>query len=383
MTAPVVRVTQIVFDLDGGGLETLVADMIRRFAGTSVVSSIITLGGRVGRIGATVRDLTHQYHVLRPVPIASMIAPLGLVRAIRVTRPDVVHLHSGAWFKPALAARLAGAPRVVYTEHGREHDDPALMRWLDRRASRLTDAVVAVSDRLREYLRDRVGIAPDRLITIPNGVDTARFTPGVAPDVLRAALRIPAGALVLGSVGRLEPVKAYERLVDAYARLRAEPIGPPIILVLGGEGTARPALEAQAARLGVGDGVRLPGWVRPEDAYRLMDVFALTSLSEGMSVSLLEAVASGVCPVVTDVGANAELLGPELAAQVVPAGDLEAFFAAVAATLRDPERRRRAAEVGRARVVRHFSLDAMIAGYGRLYEDLTARRSGADRRPAL
>jgi glycosyltransferase involved in cell wall biosynthesis len=378
VTIPLVRVTQVVFDLDGGGLESLVADLARRFHGTSVLVSVITLSGRVGRVGATVRDLVHQYHVLRPVRVASMIAPLGLVRAIRATRPDVVHLHSGAWFKPAFAARLAGVPGVVYTEHGREHDDPVLARWLDRRASRLTDAVVAVSDRLRTYLRDQVGIASHRLITIPNGVDTVRFAPGVSPPDLRASLGIPGGALVLGSIGRLEPVKAYDRLLDAYARIRAVPGGPVMILVLGGDGSSRAALEAQVDRLGIRDGVRLPGWMRPDDAYRLMDVFALTSLSEGMSVSLLEAMASGVCPLVMDVGANAELLGPQLSAQVVPAGDLDAFCEALAATVLDPERRRLASLAGRARVVSEFGLDAMTARYGALYHSLVARGRRAE-----
>lgn len=365
------RVTQVVFDLEGGGMESLVAELVTRFAGTSITMSVVTLSGRVGRAGAGVRGLADQYHTLRPLPGLSMVAPLGLARAIARTQPDVVHLHSGAWFKPALAARLAHVPRIIFTEHGREHYDPALLQWLDRRAARWTDLVVAVSDRLARYLRDTVGIAEARIRTIPNGVDADRFTPGPAPADLRASLGIPADARVVGSIGRFEPVKAYERLVGAYARLsRGGGAGgrAPVHLVLCGDGSQRGALERQAAALGVGTGVHLPGWTdRPADFYRLFDVFALTSISEGASVSLMEAMACGAAPVVTDVGANAEMLGPELAGQVLSGWDTDAFARVLGATLRVAGRRADAGARGRRRVVERYTLEGMVAAYERAY----------------
>src|SRR6266853_2189306 len=156
-----IRVAHIVFDLHGGGMESLVAEMAKRFARSSVAMSVITLSGRVGRVGRAVRPLVDQFHVLKPLPGISMVAPLGLVRCLRRIRPDVVHLHSGAWYKGALAARLARVPRIVYTEHGREHYDPRRARWLDRWASKWTDVVIAVSDGLRRYLEVALHIPPD------------------------------------------------------------------------------------------------------------------------------------------------------------------------------------------------------------------------------
>ena len=363
------RVTQVVFDLEGGGLETVVASLVTRFAGTPVTMSVITLSGRVGRVGAGVRELTDQYLVLRPLSGLSMVAPVDLVRAIRRTRPDVVHLHSGAWYKPALASRLARVPRVIYTEHGREHYDPPLMRLVDRTAARWTSVVAAVSDRLARYLAEVVGIDARRIRTVPNGVDADRFAPGPSPADLRASLGIPAAARVVGSIGRLERVKAYERLVEAFARLRSRGVGGvPVYLVLCGDGSERAALERQAASLGVADAVRLPGWTdRPVNFYRLFDVFALTSRSEGASVSLMEAMACGAVPVVTDVGANAELLGPELVGQVVTDGDPDALVDVLSAALREPSRRADLAARARRRVVERYTLDDMVASYERLY----------------
>ena len=366
-------VTHVVFDLHGGGMESLVAAMAHRFAATRVAMSVVTLSGRAGRVGAAIRDLLDQYHVVRPVPGVSMLLPMGLAQLLRRIRPDVVHLHSGSWYKGAVAARLAGVKRVVYTEHGREHHDPPLARWIDRLAARRTDVIVAVSDRLAEYLRTTVGVDPGRVLTIQNGVDTDAFT--VRPPVqdLRRGLQIPEDALVVGSVGRLEPVKRYDRLIEAVAMLLRQTEGEqPVYLVLCGDGSQRSALQDYAERLGVLERMRFTGWTdRPAEFYRLLDVFALTSQSEGASVSLMEAMACGVTPVVMDVGANAEILGPDLAGQVVAPGDVSAFAATLEATLCSTKR----AEMGRAarrRVVERYSLDRMIADYERLYRRLAS-----------
>ncbi len=368
MTTRPLRVTQIVFDLDGGGMETLVQSMADNWAGTDIEMSVITLSGRTGKQGESVRNRVDQFHVLELTRGLSMIAPTQLVRAIRAARPDVVHLHTGAWYKSALAARLAGVPRVVYTEHGREHYDPLLARLQDRVASRWTDAVVAVSRRLHNYMIHTVGVRADRVVTIPSGVDTTRFSPGPASAALRESLDIPDGALVLGSVGRLERVKAYERLVGAYAALRRRAPEMPLVLVLFGDGAERDTIAREADRLGVRDGVRLPGWTKsPVDGYRLLDVFAMTSRSEGMSVSLMEAMACGACPVVTNVGSNAEVLGETLARHVVPDDDADALLAALSALLESPTSRRVAGARAREAALARHGLTQMLDTYERLY----------------
>lgn len=368
------RVTNVVFDFDGGGLETLVADMAAAFRGSSVELSLVTLSGHVGRLGAATRERFHNFEVVRPLPIASMALPVGAARAIRRTRPDVVHLHTGAWFKGVRAARLAGVKRVVYTEHGREHWDPWLMRVLDRRASRRTDAVVAVSSRLAVYLARDVGVAHDKILTIHNGIDTSKFAPGVVSSDFRQSLGIPSDALVLGSVGRLEAVKSYETFLDAAKIVRAR-WPHPFVVVLFGDGSQRAMLEAHANQLGLRDVVRFCGWTeKAVEAYRAMDIFVLSSRSEGQSVSLLEAMACGVAPVVTDVGANAETLGPELRAQVVPSGQSSALADALLATLESPSRRS-ISEGARSRAVELYSRERMIERYESLYRGASSDMS--------
>jgi glycosyltransferase involved in cell wall biosynthesis len=359
------------FDFDGGGLESLVADMSRTHVRSGLSVSVVTLGGRRGRAGESVAGLLDQFHVLSPMRGVSMVLPWGVARSIRATRPHVVHLHSGAWFKGAWAARLAAAPRVVYTEHGREHRDTPASRWLDRQASRLTDAVVTVSERLERYMAAAVGVEPRRLRTIVNGVDTTRFAPAPEEPSLRSDLGIAPDGLVVGSVGRLESVKAYERLIDGVAALGGSINGRPLYVVIFGHGSRRAFLESRAAAMGLGERLRLPGWAGdPRRCYRMFDVFALTSTSEGLSVSLLEAMSCGCAPVVTDVGANRQVLGPDLAGQVVPAGDHEALVRVLGVTLGDETTRAALGNLARRRVAADYSLERMAAAYESLYREL-------------
>ena len=363
------RVTHVLFDFDGGGLETIVATMAARFAGSDIEMSVISLSGREGQLGRATRSLLVDYVYMRPMRRVSMLLPLGLARVIRRQRADVVHLHSGSWFKGALAARLAGVPRVIFTEHGREHHDPRPRRWLDKLAGLLTDRVVGVSERLSRYMIDKVGVRPKTVRTVPNGVDSGTFTPGDPAAECWKQLSISRGSIVVGSVGRLEAVKAYERLISAFAAVARLAVGKPPVLVIWGDGSERERLTAHAASLGIADSVRLPGWTEQTvEAHRCLDVFVLTSVSEGASVSLMEAMACGAVPLVMDVGANAEILGPELASCVVPAGDVQRLSAELARVLSDDDWRMAAGERARRRVEGTYSVDAMIESYRALYQ---------------
>lgn len=364
----VVRVTHVVSGLEGGGLESLVAAMARRFVGSRVTVSAVTLSGREGRVGEQIRPLLDNLMLASTTRFLSLLHPRSLARTIAATRPDIVHIHSGCWYIASRAAALAGVRRIVFTEHGREFNDPPLWRALDRRASMRTHDIVAVSDRLASYLVNTVRVKKSKVLCIPNGVDTSVFAPGGIDPHIRTKLGLPPDCMLVGSVGRLEPVKAYDRLLHAVADISRAGDGPKIACVIWGDGSERARLSSLAEQLGIRELVRLPGWTDNSAAcYRTLDVFALVSTSEGASVSLMEALATGIAPVVTDVGANAEILGPQLSGQVVPSGDQDQLRTVLLRTLNDAQMRLRAGVVGRENVVRRFSLDAMVSSYESLY----------------
>lgn len=319
---------------------------------------------------ATNLDRVATLHQVPPMSKFSLIHPAGLTSILRRIAPDIVHSHAGIWYKASLAARRARIPVVVHTEHGRRVPDPWTDRLLDNLASRWTDVTIAVSDALAKVLRRRVLHPAARLATIVNGVDVDRLTPPHDVAALRLALGIPPDQLVIGSVGRLQPIKNYLLALRALARLAPGDGSGPVLLLVG-DGIERPMLEAEANRLGVAANVCFLGW--RDDVAQVagtFDLFTLTSLNEGTSVSLLEAMSCGCCPVVTDVGGNRAALGPDLADQLVPSGDAEALASAWARLLADPALRQRLSARARARVVEYYSLRGMVDAHVRLYREL-------------
>src|SRR5947208_2054147 len=196
------RVLHMVSGLAYGGLECLVAAMVRLSDHDRFETHVLTLG----EFGAFAEGLEAfaQLHRFRTVPGLSMVWPGGLIRKIRAIAPDVVHTHSGVWYKASLAARHAGVRRLVHTDWGRLYPDAWTTRFLDGLAARRTDVVVAVSDALRRQLAETVVPDPSRIRVVVNGVDTHRFRPRAVNGSLRATLGLPAGAPVIGRIGRLD-----------------------------------------------------------------------------------------------------------------------------------------------------------------------------------
>jgi glycosyltransferase involved in cell wall biosynthesis len=280
-------------------------------------------------------------------------------------KPDVVHVHSGAWAKTARAARVAAVRRVLHTEHGMLEGERWYTPMLKRYAAYFTDHVVAVAEPIRAYLTSRVGIPADKVSVILNGVDTERFSPTVRGGELRTRLPMIKKFLI-GNFARLASIKNHALLLDAFALLRQRI--PDTTLAIVGEGELRPTLRTRISALQLEDDAHLLGEIRNvASAYRDLDLFVLSSIVEGTSLSVLEAMASGVCVVATAVGGNPDLLGHGRYGVLVPPGDARALASAMAEMLEDPVRRRRIAAAGREHVAKHYSENATIAAYEALY----------------
>jgi len=312
---------------------------------------------------------------------------LRLRRLLRREGIALVHAHDlqSATYG-LLAGRLARVPAIL-TVHGlgifRQKRSatllPRLGRWLDR--------VVFVGHWLQRAAAEGFGLCPRHPRVVHNGVDMAAFSPGPPEPARRAELGVPEGALVVGSVGNLRPVKDYPCLLRAVASARrvvggmspsrdtrredTPPTTAAVMLILVGDGPERPALEALTHELGIAGSVRFAG-ARTDvpRLLRLFDVFALSSRTEGISVALLEAMATGLPAVVTDTGGNPEVAVEGETACLVPVGDPEAMGGALASLLADPARRRAWGQAARRRVEAEFSLDRMVNAYEAIYEEL-------------
>ena len=365
------RIEMVLPELDAAGMEIMVANLTLGLARRGHEVGVTCLEAD-GPIAEELRAGGIRVAVVPTPGLRTILRPVRLAAWLRRVRPDVVHVHTGGWLKGARAARRVGGPRVVHTMHGRLDDERWYTLLLDRWAGRHTDRVVAVSETLRQYLVGRVGLLAAQTTVIPNGIDTDLFRPGPRHAAWRALLGIPDGAPVIGNVARLAAVKDHALLLDAFALARKRVADA--VLVVAGDGALRQTLEAQVAELRLTHAVRFLGETREvATLYREFDLLALSSKSEGTSISLLEAMASGVCVVATAVGGTPALLGEGRFGRLVPHGDPHALAAAFVDLLHDQRKRERLAAAARDEVLAKYSLEAMLTAYEREYGWTTQR----------
>jgi glycosyltransferase involved in cell wall biosynthesis len=313
-------------------------------------------------------------HVVGRTPGFHPSLGLRIAAVARAHGAGLLHCHQYTPFIYGVVAGLRSPSlRVVVTEHGRLSAAPPSprRRLANRIFSRRPQAIAAVSHELRGFM-EAEGYDPRRLRVIHNGVSTGEEpTPGRRLEA-RVALGLPADALVIGSVARFDPVKHLDLLVEAFARTHASI--PAARLALIGDGPERPGLDAQVRALGLADVIRFTGL--RSDARALLagfDVYVNSSRSEGISLTILEAMAEEVAVVATRVGGTAEAIEHGKSGLLVPPDDARSLSEALRALLHEPARRADLAREGRARVVDHFSLDGMVAAYGALYEEALRR----------
>jgi sugar transferase (PEP-CTERM/EpsH1 system associated) len=301
-----------------------------------------------------------------------------LYRTFRRLRPAIVHTRNLATLEAQLPAWLAGVRGRIHGEHGRDVHDldnkARKYRWLRRAFVPLVQRYIPLSQELERYLGAEVGVSARKIRRICNGVDTARFAPAEhARAWLDAAPFAAAGRIVIGSLGRMAAVKDPLLLADAFIRLVAQlPEGRArLALVMAGDGDLRPRVAARLAEAGLASICWLPGSRNDTAEFlRALDIFVLPSLAEGISNTILEAMASGLPVVATDVGGNAELVRTGVTGALVPRADPEALAAALYRYVADPELRRAHGMAGRERAVSEFSLENMVANYAKVYREV-------------
>ena len=348
-----------------GGAQTCVAQLLpallREYDVTVATHGDGPLRAAIHESGARSVELVQ---LRRQIGLRDVAALLELVRLIRSLRPVIVHTHSSkAGILGRLAAWICRTPVVLFTAHGWAFKaEPGLKSRVylaaDRWASRITSTVICVSETER-----RAGLAArtcraDRTVVIHNGVDAGVF---------RADARSGNPSLLLLTVGRLQAPKDYATLVAALARLRDLSVRTQIV----GDGPDRPVVTAALRDAGLDESVELLG-DRDEVASLLAaaDCFVLASRSEGLPLSVLEAMAAGLPVVASDVGGVHELVADGVTGSLVPPGDPAALADALRELLRDPARRLQLGAAGRARVLADFTVERFQEAHLELYRSL-------------
>jgi glycosyltransferase involved in cell wall biosynthesis len=312
----------------------------------------------------------------RSGPLGKLAAIAELSRLFSAERADIVHvqlIYSEGGRIPILAARLAGIP-IVVTHHA-ARPPKSFDRWARRPLLSLVDEFVAVSRANRADQIRYMGLPPERVTTVHNGIPVPSELPDrqAAHDRLTDALGLPHDTKIVGAVGRLSEQKGLSLLLDAAARIL--PQVPGLRVVLAGDGPLRGQLEAQVTRLGIAQAVRFLGFRRDTpELLAAFDVLAMPSLFEGLPLVLVEAFAAACPTVATAVDGIPEVVDDEVNGLLVPSGDVGRLATSLVRVLEDKELAARLGAAARAKAVTHFRTERMARETTALYAKLRGKK---------
>lgn len=374
-------VAHVMYRFDTGGLENGIVNLINHMPADSYRHVIIAL--------TEVTDFRHRIK-RDDIQFVSLHKPPGhgiwlfpkLFRLFRRLQPAIVHSRNLAALEVQLPAWLAGVPVRIHGEHGRDVGDLDGSNITYQRVRRFYRPFVsyylALSRDLAQYLNGIIRIPQNKVLQVYNGVDCSRFHPGQPDQSISGCPFTRPTHCLLGTVGRMQTVKDQPTLVRAFIRaLEMEPqLKEQIRLVLVGDGPLRKECQQLLNAAGLDQLAWLPGERNDvPEVMRGLDCFVLPSLAEGISNTILEAMASGLPVIATNVGGNADLVVAEQTGVLVPPADPESMARAIIRMAKQADTRQSMALSGRRLVEEKFSMNAMVASYQGTYDKLLHRSS--------
>ena len=360
------RILHVTHNMDVGGTEQVIRQIVIASDKRQFESSIVCIDGSVGPVGRSLQ--------LDDVTVNSISRSAGFDRQtiktlralIRSNRIDVLHCHQYTPFCYGAFAAIGLGVKVVFTEHGRFHPDRYTWkrRIVNQLLYRLADHITCISNATRVALDHYEWIPEKRVQVIYNGVQTPVSAPN--SQSIRSTLGISNSAFVLGTISRFDPIKNQTMMLEALSRLREK--HPECVLIMAGDGSERTSLENTACELGIEDGVYFTGFITDIAAHLdAIDIFLLTSFSEGTSMTLLEAMSVGKVVVATAVGGNVEVIENGRTGMLVPSGDVDALVNRLLLLHDSAPERLRFSEGAIRGYSDRFSADLMVDHYEALY----------------
>jgi glycosyltransferase involved in cell wall biosynthesis len=367
-------VCQVLHSLGVGGAEVLAARLARRLAG-SFRFQFVCLDDQ-GTLGQELREEGFPVWVLGRRPGVDWRCSWQLAKLLRRERVDVVHAHQYTPFFYAITARLlCRRPSILFMEHGRSFPDyPRRKRMVvNRLLLERRDRVVGVGEAVRQALIHNEGFPPKKVAVVYNGINLSAYSNGSDRAAVRREIAVGDRDLVILQVARIDPLKDHATAVHTLEHLVRR--RPDARLVLVGEGPLLSEVRQLVADRNLSANVRFLGLRK--DVGRLLsaaDLFLLTSVTEGIPLAVIEAMAAGLPVVATRVGGTGEVVEDGQTGLLAPAGDPEGLARSVLRIAEDPTLANRMGQRGRERAWVAFSEDQMLANYANLYREMRPTR---------
>lgn len=369
------KIMHVVLSMHVGGAERLVYDMVKypAFTGNPPIVCCLDEGGELGE-----KLLQEGYKVYskgrRPGLDLEIITWLRDI--IRQENVDVVHAHQySPLFYAVPAGLLAGGKKVVYTEHGRFYPEKtSWKRWLFNPLLAMgVDHLISISEATAQAMATYDNFPLHRIKVIHNGIDCSSMNPAIDKRAKRQELRLSETCRIIGTAARLNSIKNIPMMLRSFKLVLQQVQNT--CLVIAGQGEEEEHLKMMAQKLGIANHVKFIGlrFDLPE-IYQLFDIFLLTSFSEGISVTLLESMASGIPSVVTDIGGNREVVVNNETGYLVPVDDDQLMAQRICELQHDGDKASRIGLMARGRVVSDFSIQKMMDAYYRLYNSVEYKK---------
>jgi len=355
------RILHVTHNMSVGGAEVVVAQLIKSLAKNNRYhNQIVCLDGIIGDLGKALKEQGIGIHCLSRMPGFDHSLISQLRKLVKREKIDVLHCHQYTPFSYGVLSAMFTDVNVVFTEHGRLYPDT----WSWKRRI-VANTVVAISAATKDALVHYEWFNRNKINIIYNGI--VGLSGSTVNTTLRKELGISTSDLVIGTVSRLDPIKNQALMVAAFARIL--PICPHAKLLLVGDGPERNRLEAQIESLGIKKNVVISGFVQDVASYlSLIDVFLLTSFTEGTSMALLEAMSLAKPIIATSVGGNVELFKHNETALLIDSDDENGLVVHLKAMLDDSELRERLGKASYTNFHENYNVAQMTSEYVDFYE---------------
>jgi sugar transferase (PEP-CTERM/EpsH1 system associated) len=367
-----IKILHVLDSLGVGGMERVVIDVVNGLD-LAVFEQTVCCISRKGEAARFLRDNAGCVNLGKGSD-ADHLMPLKIASVIRAERPDIIHTQSWSGIDAAIAKLMTRGARLVHSEHGRNlpylYGEPLKRKVARRCLYHLADAVFAISHEVRGYYCRETGFPIDRVRVIPNGIDLRRIDRADRRGV-REELGIADDDFVIGSIARLDKTKNTMTLARAFVKLQKSGQNLRLKMLLVGDGDKKVEIESYLVEQGMRDAVIFTGI--SHDVPRLlgaMNLFALSSLSEGMPITVLEAMSASLPVIATNVGALPELVEDGVTGFLIDPKDDQELAERIARFYDNREMARSFGAAGRRKVEREYGLDRMLDQYRDLYLSL-------------
>lgn len=366
-----IRIMYLVHSLERGGLEKCVALLVNKINPEIFIPSVCCLSGLGPSLILIEKDSVKIFNMEKG-EAHEVFLFLRLAKLFKKEKIDILHTNGWATlFDGVLGAKVGGIPVIVHSEHGKDPEDFVQIQqrrvWTRRLITPFLDKMITVSDDIKKQFVNITGLKTEQITCIHNGIEFQDME--INYKEKRREIGVKDHEILIGSVGRLESVKNYDMFIRAAEIVLKE--YPLVKFIIIGDGSLRQKLHSLITEIGINKSVFLLGERNDvNELLKIMDIFVLPSISEGLSLALLEAMANKLPIVATNVGGNPEVVIDGKTGILVPSGDIFSLVMAITELIKDENKRKNMGEDGFVMVKKEFAVEKMIANHEELYLSL-------------